>query len=167
MRPPILRHKDHSAASVFRAENLLREARRQKGMDAAPVPPVCLLDPDGDILRYLRGCGEARPCAAWSCYHSEMFEFDHAGQTIGIVACAVGAPYAVLLAGSSRHTSGTGAASASGLAAHELISGSELHRLPIEDQDVPIILFEEWQPHEAEITEVFAGFMRKRLGETG
>ena len=98
MRPPILRHKDHRAASVFRAENLLREARRQKGIESAPVPPVCLLDPDGDILRYLRSCGEARPNAAWSCYHSEMFEFDRAGQTIGIVACAVGAPYAVLLA---------------------------------------------------------------------
>ena len=54
-------------------------------------------------------------------------------------------------------------ASASGLAAHELIPGSELHRLPIEDQDVPIILFEGWQPHEAEITQVFAGFMRKHL----
>jgi len=98
MRPPILRHKDHRAASVFRAENLLREARRQKGIDAAPVPPVCLLDPDGDILRYLRSIDEARPCAAWSCYHSDMFEFDHAGETIGIVGCAVGAPYAVLLA---------------------------------------------------------------------
>jgi pimeloyl-ACP methyl ester carboxylesterase len=55
-------------------------------------------------------------------------------------------------------------ASSSGLAAHELIPGSELHRLPIEDQDVPLIPFDEWEPYEAEITQVFAGFMRKHLG---
>lgn len=101
-RPPILRHKDANARSVFRAENLLREARRQKGIDTAAIPPVCLLDPDGDMLRYLKKAGEARPCAAWSCYHSDMFEFDRAGVTIGIVACAVGAPFAVLLAEQMR-----------------------------------------------------------------
>lgn len=55
-------------------------------------------------------------------------------------------------------------ASTSGLAAHELIPGSELHRLPIEDQDVPLIPFDEWEPYEAEIVQVFAGFMRKHLG---
>ena len=55
-------------------------------------------------------------------------------------------------------------ASTSGLAAHELIPGSELHRLPIEDQDVPLIPFAEWEPYEAEIVLVFAGFMRKYLG---
>lgn len=55
-------------------------------------------------------------------------------------------------------------ASASGLAAHEQIPGSELHLLPIEDQDVPLIPFDEWEPYEAEIVQVFAGFMRKHLG---
>ncbi len=54
-------------------------------------------------------------------------------------------------------------ASTSGLAAHEQILGSELHRLPIEDQDVPLIPFDEWEPYEAEIVQVFAGFMRKHL----
>ena len=54
-------------------------------------------------------------------------------------------------------------ASASGLAAHELIPGSELHQLPIEDQDVPLIPFEGWQAYEPEITRVFVGFMRKHL----
>jgi hypothetical protein len=31
---------------------LLREARRQKGLPSAAVPEVCILDPDGDIVRY-------------------------------------------------------------------------------------------------------------------
>ncbi len=98
MKPPILRHKQHGAPSVFQAGNLLREARRQKGLAAAEVPELCLLDPDGDILSYLRDTSQARPAAAWACYHSEMFEFERRGQRIGIVGNAVGAPYAVLLA---------------------------------------------------------------------
>ena len=53
--------------------------------------------------------------------------------------------------------------SASGLAAHELIPGSEIHRLPITDQDVPIIMFDKWAPYEEEITEVLSGFMRRCL----
>jgi hypothetical protein len=50
-QPPILRYKSHHAASVFTPEALLREARRQKGIGAEAVPDICLLDPDGDIVR--------------------------------------------------------------------------------------------------------------------
>ena len=49
--------------------------------------------------------------------------------------------------------------SASGLAAHRLIPGSGLHRLPIEDQDVPLIPFPDWAPYEDEIVRVFAEFI--------
>jgi pimeloyl-ACP methyl ester carboxylesterase len=55
-------------------------------------------------------------------------------------------------------------ASASGLAAHRLIPGSELHQLPITDQDVPLIPFPDWAPYEDEIARVFIDFMR-RAGE--
>ena len=51
---PILDNKDAGAPSVFEPAALLREARRQKGLLAVDVPPVCVLDPDGDILRVLR-----------------------------------------------------------------------------------------------------------------
>ena len=51
--------------------------------------------------------------------------------------------------------------SASGRAAHRLIPGSELHELPLEDQPVPLVPFEEWEPQEEEIAAVFAGFMRR------
>jgi pimeloyl-ACP methyl ester carboxylesterase len=51
-------------------------------------------------------------------------------------------------------------ASASGLAAHERIQGSVLHRLPITDQEVPLIPFPDWGPHEPEIARVCVNFMR-------
>jgi pimeloyl-ACP methyl ester carboxylesterase len=51
-------------------------------------------------------------------------------------------------------------ASASGLAAHRLIPGSVLHRLPIQDQEVPLIPFPEWGPYEPEIARVFLDFVR-------
>ena len=49
--PPILDNKHTSMPSVFAPAALLREARRQKGLDAVAVPPVCILDPDGDLVR--------------------------------------------------------------------------------------------------------------------
>lgn len=55
--PPILEHKHHAAPSVFTAANLMREARRQKRLPAAPVPPVCVLDPDGDLVDHLHATG--------------------------------------------------------------------------------------------------------------
>ena len=59
--PPILSHKDYEAASVFEPANLLREARRQKRVPEIAVPEICILDPDGDILRSLRREGRAMP----------------------------------------------------------------------------------------------------------
>jgi pimeloyl-ACP methyl ester carboxylesterase len=53
--------------------------------------------------------------------------------------------------------------SASGLVAHNLIPGSELHRLPITDQDVPLIPFPEWSAYEDEIARVFADFMQRAV----
>jgi uridine phosphorylase len=96
--PPILRHKNHDAPSVFAPDGLLREARRQKGLAEAQIPELCLLDPDGDIVRHLTATGAADPVAAWACYHSVMHGFDLGGRRVGIVGCAVGAPYAVLVA---------------------------------------------------------------------
>lgn len=97
-RPPILDKKTYAAPSVFSPKALLREARRQKGIDAIDVPRVCVLDPDGDIVRTLRSNRQARPFRAWPCYHTELDTFDLAGREIGIVGCAVGAPFAVLVA---------------------------------------------------------------------
>ena len=98
MPSPLLTDKDYEAPSVFRPENLLREARRQKRLPHENVPPVCILDPDGDIVRRLRTEGRSRRSAAWACYHTELDEFQLAGVRVGIVGCAVGASFAVLVA---------------------------------------------------------------------
>jgi uridine phosphorylase len=95
---PILDHKLPEASSVFAPDALLREARRQKGLAQADVPAVCILDPDGDILRHLRKTGRATRFDAWPCYHTELFTIALAGQTVGIIGCVVGAPFAVLIA---------------------------------------------------------------------
>ena len=96
--PPILANKSPETPSVFLPTALLREARRQKQLNTADVPAVCILDPDGDILRRLKASGRARPFEAWPCYHTELNTFSLAGQTVGIVGCVVGAPFAVLVA---------------------------------------------------------------------
>src|SRR3954469_15194233 len=85
--PPILANKSPETPSVFLPAALLREARRQKQLNTADVPAVCILDPDGDILRRLKASGRARPFEAWPCYHTELNTFSLAGQTVGIVGC--------------------------------------------------------------------------------
>jgi uridine phosphorylase len=95
---PILDNKTPSAPSVFAPSALLREARRQKGIAAREVPPVCVLDPDGDIVRRLRATGAAKRFEEWPCYHTELDAFTLNGRAVGIIGCAVGAPFAVLVA---------------------------------------------------------------------
>jgi uridine phosphorylase len=96
--PPILADKAFADPSVFQPANLLREARRQKGLAPAGIPEICVLDPDGDILRVLRREQRAALSPAWACYHTDLYEFEHGTERCGIIGCAVGASFAVLLA---------------------------------------------------------------------
>ena len=95
---PILDNKDPGARSVFEPAAMLREARRQKGLATVAVPPVCILDPDGDVVRRLKKTGVAKRVDSWPCYHTDLYSFPLVDQRAGIVACAVGAPFAVLVA---------------------------------------------------------------------
>ncbi|HEY5911005.1 MAG TPA: nucleoside phosphorylase [Verrucomicrobiae bacterium] len=97
-RPPLLREKYYRRPAVFTPENLLRKARRQKRVTKGKVPEICLLDPDGDLVRHLRRAGATKLSAAWACYHTELYEFDAGGVRLGVVGCAVGASFAVLVA---------------------------------------------------------------------
>ena len=98
LQSPKQQPKNHAAPSVFQPENMLREARRQKNIPAGNVPAICVLDPDGDIVRALRAAGRTHPDPFWACYHTDMWDVEHAGERFGIVGCAVGAPFAVLVA---------------------------------------------------------------------
>ena len=96
--PPILTGKDAGEPSVFRADNLLREARRQKRLPFAEVPRICVLDPDGDIVRRLVASGQATRDPNWACYHTDLLRTRLDGLELGIIGCAVGASFAVLVA---------------------------------------------------------------------
>lgn len=90
--------KEYEEPSVFIPESLLREARRQKDLPDESVPEICLLDPDGDLVRYLKETDRATLDSTWPGYHTDLYRFEHAGETFGIIGCAVGASFAVLVA---------------------------------------------------------------------
>jgi uridine phosphorylase len=94
----MLRRDDFQEASVFLPENLMREARRQNDLSLGQIPAVCLLDPDGDIVRYLESFGSGAKSTHWACYHTEMHVVELPSGPVGIVGCAVGASFAVLVA---------------------------------------------------------------------
>ncbi|TLX44116.1 uridine phosphorylase [Xanthobacter autotrophicus] len=95
---PLIERADHRAPSVFRPENMMREARRQKGLAAGPVPRIVLLDPDGDMVDYVRTHRAARRSTVWACYHTDMWEWEEEGLAFGIVGYAVGSSFSVLVA---------------------------------------------------------------------
>ncbi|WP_436902526.1 hypothetical protein [Halovenus halobia] len=95
---PLLAAKAYEESSVFDPSALLSEARRQKNLPDDPVPEICILDPDGDIVRHLRETGQAEQEPTWPGYHTTLYRFEHNGQSYGIIGCAVGASFAVLVA---------------------------------------------------------------------
>jgi uridine phosphorylase len=94
----ILENKYYEEKSVFKPENLLREARRQKQLPEGHVPAICLLDPDGDILDYLLRTGQASLNKSWACYHTKLYTFQLDRFELGIIGCVVGSSFAVLVA---------------------------------------------------------------------
>jgi len=95
---PLFDAKAYGEPSVFTPDSLLADARRQKNVPDVEVPDVCILDPDGDILGHLLDAGRAERSPNWPGYHTDLYRFERGGSTFGIVGCAVGAPFAVLVA---------------------------------------------------------------------
>lgn len=97
-KPPLLERKAYDQPSVFTAANLLREARRQKGLAQGHVPALCVLDPDGDLLDYLREHNRAQIHSTWACYHTTLYIVTQDGWEYGLIGRVVGASFAVLVA---------------------------------------------------------------------
>jgi hypothetical protein len=85
---PILGHESYAEPPVFTPANLLREARRQKELAYGQVPQICEMDPDGDIVEYLRETGRAEPDAHWACNHTRLFNYTQGAVSYGIVGGA-------------------------------------------------------------------------------
>src|SRR5207237_10466120 len=96
--PPLLTHKHYDTSSVFTPENLLREARRQKGLAFGQIPIICVLDPDGDLVDYLHATQHARRHPTWACYHTVLDTFLYKDIEFGVIGRVVGASFAVLVA---------------------------------------------------------------------
>jgi uridine phosphorylase len=62
------------------------------------VPAICVLDPDGDLVRQLERVGRTRLDAGWPCYHTDLHRVREGDMEFGIVGRAVGASFAVLIA---------------------------------------------------------------------
>lgn len=95
---PLVEAKAYDEPSSFVPASLLREARRQKELPTEPVPDVCVLDPDGDIVGHLVETEQGELVGTWPGYHTELYRFERDGTTFGIIGRAVGAPFAVLVA---------------------------------------------------------------------
>lgn len=95
---PLFEYKYYDAPSLFTPENLLREARRQKGLAVEPVPAICVLDPDGDLVDHLATTDRLHLHPTWACYHTLLATFVHEEIEYGIIGRVVGAPFAVLVA---------------------------------------------------------------------
>jgi uridine phosphorylase len=101
---PILDHPlEHPSA--FTPESLIDDVRRSRCVPEGAVPPLCILEFDGDLTDWLVAEGIAKPFAAWPCFHTKMFAMELEGITCGIVARTIGGPYAVLI-GEQLHAAG-------------------------------------------------------------
>ena len=84
--------------SAFTPENLIDDVRRSRQIPVGIVPPLCILEFDGDITDWLVRDGIAKPFAPWACFHTSMFAMELEGISCGIIARTIGGPYAVLIA---------------------------------------------------------------------
>jgi len=105
---PILHDKKHDAPSAYMPESLLRKAWRQKSITLETVPDICLLDPDGDIVRRLNAEGRARRLICFAHVTNQMgtiegdFEKGDSGGTTDALQIAITAARKLMLLPSSR-----------------------------------------------------------------
>ncbi len=94
---PLLQHVLESA-SAFTPERLMEAVRAERGLALETVPPLCVLDFDGDLSDRLAEQGITSPMASWACFHTSMRVLTLDGLSCGIVPRTIGGPYAVLVA---------------------------------------------------------------------
>ena len=98
---PLFKH-DLNAPTAFSPESVVEAVRVDRHLEAEPIPPVCVLEFDGDLTDWLVSTGKAKPWKPWACFHTIMFSLQVDDFTCGIVPRAIGGPYAVLVAEQMR-----------------------------------------------------------------
>ena len=94
--PPLLTHPLQSP-SAFTPERLMDAVRAERGLQPQPVPPLCVLDFDGDLADHLAEQHISSSWSRWACFHTSMRVATIAGVPCGIVPRTIGGPYAVLI----------------------------------------------------------------------
>jgi len=94
---PLFNH-DFDAPTAFSPESLIEAVRTDRHLERKPIPPVCVLEFDGDLTDWLVSTGKVKPWKSWACFHTTMFSLEVDGFTCGIVPRTIGGPYAVLVA---------------------------------------------------------------------
>lgn len=86
------------SSPAFTPEALLDAVRLVRSLPRDPVPPICILEFDGDLTDWLISTGAAKPWKSWACFHTTMHAFEVEKTPCGIVPRTIGGPYAVLIA---------------------------------------------------------------------
>jgi uridine phosphorylase len=94
---PLLSHP-LDKPSAFTPEALLDAVRVARRLPREPVPPICILEFDGDLTDWLVSTGIAKPCPSWACFHTAMHALEIDGTPCGIIPRTIGGPYAALIA---------------------------------------------------------------------
>ena len=94
---PLLNHP-LDEPSAFTPQSLMDSVRRARSIPDGLVPPICILEFDGDITDWLIDQGLAKKFPAWSCFHTTMFAIEVEDIVCGIIPRTIGGPYAVLIA---------------------------------------------------------------------
>ena len=95
---PLLAHP-LEAPAAFTPEALLEAVRVARGLPRGDaVPPVCILDFDGDLTDWLVATGAATPWKSWACFHTTMQALEVDGTPCGVIPRTIGGPYAALIA---------------------------------------------------------------------
>jgi len=94
---PILNHPlDEETA--FTPDALIAAVKAARRLPSTTVPPVCVLEFDGDLTDWLVARQIATPWPHWGCFHTSMFQIALEGGPCGIIARTIGGPFAVLVA---------------------------------------------------------------------
>ena len=94
---PLLSHPLEEP-SAFTPEALLEAVRAARNLARDPVPPICILEFDGDLTDWLISTAVAKPWNSWACFHTAMHTFEVERAPCGIVPRTIGGPYAALIA---------------------------------------------------------------------